>query len=296
MTMFKYDNGTHEVTIYTEDGTKFRHYYDNIKNDHPLYPENIDLKITNKCDLNCPFCYENSHINGKHADLKFIKNALKGLPAGVEIAIGGGNPLMYPDLEKLLKWLKQQNLIANITINQTHLLDFKNAAKVLNYIGNGYIYGLGVSINDVTRELPINYNNMVIHVIAGVHSFNEIIKILRTYKKILILGYKDIGRGIKYHNKNVDRKLNVLKTNIWYLISNLSQEFKECVISFDNLAIEQLDLKNKLTKTAWETFYLGNDGKYSMFIDAVQEKYAKSSVDVRIDAKNKTAIEFFRII
>ena len=66
-------------------------------------------------------------------------------------------------------------------------------------------------------------------------------------------------------------------------------EFKENwfeVISFDNLALEQLDVKDLMTKDQWEEFYLGDDGigdeynSASMYVDMVERKFAKNSCSV----------------
>ena len=51
----EYRNGNYNVTIY-EDGTKVRA----TKDDEfiPAFAENCDVKITDKCSVGCPFCYE----------------------------------------------------------------------------------------------------------------------------------------------------------------------------------------------------------------------------------------------
>ncbi len=52
-------------------------------------------------------------------------------------------------------------------------------------------------------------------------------------------------------------------------------------ISFDNLAIEQLQIQDRVTPEVWETHYLGVDGSHTMYIDAVRMEYARSSVAKR---------------
>ena len=92
--LYKYQNGNVLVTI-LKDGTKIREYEDTP---FIVHPESLDVKITNKCNLNCAYCHEMSNNDGEHADLEELKNVLSVLPSGVEIAIGGGNPLQHPDL------------------------------------------------------------------------------------------------------------------------------------------------------------------------------------------------------
>ena len=113
----KYKNGNVSVTI-LDNGTKIRECDGEPK---IKFPESIDCKITNYCDMNCQYCHEESSINGKHADFHMLKKQLSSLPSGVEIAIGGGNPLSHPDLVVFLSWLKDRGIIANLTVNQSHL-------------------------------------------------------------------------------------------------------------------------------------------------------------------------------
>ena len=47
-------------------------------------------------------------------------------------------------------------------------------------------------------------------------------------------------------------------------------------MAFDNLAIEQLALN--MNKERYVDLYQGNDGKFSFYIDAVNQTYAKSSL------------------
>ena len=48
-------------------------------------------------------------------------------------------------------------------------------------------------------------------------------------------------------------------------------------ISFDNLAIEQLDVKRLMSDEEWEQFYMGDDGTSTFYVDMVEQKFAKSS-------------------
>ena len=50
------------------------------------------------------------------------------------------------------------------------------------------------------------------------------------------------------------------------------------VISFDNLAIRQLNVKSLMTEDEWNRFYMGDDGGFTMYVDAVREEYAVCSI------------------
>ena len=116
-----YNNGNYNIRIY-DDGTKIKETLNPDDNEfNANFSESIDLKITNKCDMRCPMCHENSTIDGLHGNLNaFFINTLHPY---TEVAIGGGNPLEHPDLKRFLIKLKKKNVIANMTINQIHFMN-----------------------------------------------------------------------------------------------------------------------------------------------------------------------------
>src|SRR5690606_10993012 len=141
----------------------------------------------------CAFCHENSTVEGVHGDLnaKFFDT----LRAGTELAIGGGNPLSHPDLIPFLKRMKNQGVIANLTVNQMH---FEKSQKLIDQlVSDGLIKGLGISFmkysSDFVNKVK-QYNNAVIHVITGVVSLKELEKLYDNDLKLLILGYKYLRR------------------------------------------------------------------------------------------------------
>jgi len=259
-----YQNGNYHIII-LNDGTKIR--YTEEEKWRPLFPESIDVKITNKCDLKCPYCHESSTIDGEHCDMNKTIEVLNDLPAGVELAIGGGNPLEHPELFPFLEWCKSRHLICNITINSDHFKKMNHISKILS---NKLIYGLGISYSNETFRVAPHYKNTVCHVILGIHSLNEIENALSLYGKILILGYKDFGRGQIYKH-SLSSKIDNIKNNLWKLFQ------MDGIISFDNLAIKQLQLENYFYEYAWKEFYMGNDGDFTMYYDAVEQKFGKNS-------------------
>ena len=49
-------------------------------------------------------------------------------------------------------------------------------------------------------------------------------------------------------------------------------------VSFDNLALEQINVKGQLSKEEWNEFYMGDDGKFTMYIDMVKQEFARCSI------------------
>ena len=285
----KYNNGNYTVEIY-DDGTKIRETEEETF--EASFPENIDIKITNKCLNNCNFCYESSSPEGKHGNLNV--DFIKSLHPYTELAIGGGNPLSHPDLHEFLKVLKENKIIANITIRQN---DFLNNLELLkNYTDNKLLYGIGVSLIEPTDEFIKEiqqFPNAVIHTIAGLLTKEQLIKLFNKKLKILILGYKTRGKGENYkHEFEKDIFLNIefLKQTIL----KLTPLFK--VVSFDNLAIEQLELQKQINPKVWEEFYMGDDGKHTMYVDLVKQTFSKNSLSEERFELMSNIEEMFNIV
>lgn len=265
----KYQNGNTTVTILSY-GTKIREY-DTIP--EILHPESIDVKITDYCDMGCAYCHESSTVKGQHADLNKLFKIITELPAGVELAIGGGNPLSHPHLIEFLTALKKKGIISNITVNQGHLKTYQNLLVYL--IKEDLVKGIGISItnnnfNYIKPLLQIT-SNVVYHLIAGVNKIEVIESLVALGNcKILILGYKLFGFGVNYHTKEVDAELTR-----WY--KGLPDIIGKCTLSFDNLAISQLKVKRLFTHDGWAKFYMGDDFCFTMYIDAVTQQYAPTS-------------------
>ena len=266
----RYKNGNYEVKIYS-DGTKIRFTEEDEFN--PVFPESMDIKITNYCDMDCPFCFENSTKDGKHADLnvKFLDT----LKAGTELAIGGGDALSHPNLISFLERMKKQGIICNITVNQVHLI--KKMDLINKLIKEKLIYGLGISYTSYNEEVikfAKEYKNSVFHLINGVISYEDIKELFDKDLKILLLGYKNLRRGEAFYAFNYPK----IERNIKGIVDNLEEimsSFK--VVSFDNLSIKQLEPKRFVSKKQYDLQYMGDDGQFTMYIDLVKEEFAVSS-------------------
>lgn len=274
MRWVKYHNGNYDVFINLENGTKVRK--NDLDNLTPEFPESFDYKITNKCHHNCPMCHENSNPSGVHGNImndKFIET----LHPYTELAIGGGNPLEHPDLEMFLRKCKSLKLIPSMTVHQD---DFMNNLEFLRMLRDEeLIWGIGVSVSYVTDELIEalhEFPNAVCHIIAGIATETVINKLAHNNLKVLILGYKIFRRGEALYEKD--------STNIDFLIQYMYDILPDMVnngwfntVSFDNLAIEQLNPGRLLTKEQYDEFYMGDDGNFTLFVDSVNKNFGVSS-------------------
>ena len=290
-----YKNGNYTVVILS-DGTMIRSCRDDVMVSE--FPDSMDIKITNKCSGGCRYCHENSSEIGKHGKILNVP-LLNSLNPYTQLAVGGGNVLEHPDFLPFLIWCKEKKLIPSITLNQKHFME--NLQLVKDLADKKLIYGIGVSLIYPTDEL-INavreFPNAVIHVIAGIVSKTEIDRISDRGIKMLILGYKQFRRGEDFYKSSpeIQRRID---SNINWLRNNLC-EIAPCFdkVSFDNLAIKQLDVKSIMSEDAWKRFYMGDDGQFTMYIDAVSEECAVSSTSrKRFKYTDESTIEdIFKVV
>ena len=270
-----YRNGNYMVMIDINDGTKIRETkYDEFI---PSFAEGVDMKITDKCDGGCPFCYEGCTTNGRHGNILNYK-FLDTLHPYTELAING-NDLSHPDIVPFMHKMKEKKIILNMTVNQIHFERHFDTIK--EWIDNGLIYGLGVSLKDPTDEFIekiAQFPNAVIHVINGVVSVHDLTRLAGHNLKVLILGYKHLRRGESYYEQN-DEGVNALQEDLnKYLFPEIINNGWFKVVSFDNLAIKQLHVQENLPEEQWEEFYMGDDGNYTFYIDMVDGTFGKNSL------------------
>lgn len=269
----KYNNGNAEISIF-KDGSREIEYQDILTLNYPL---NIDIRVSSQCSFGlnpktnkafCDFCHESATTNGKECDYSSLQEKLKGLPKGIELAIGANN--FTENLWNFLYWAKFEGYLCNLTINQGHLR--RDLHTICSAIDHDLIKGLGVSYRSTLKfdipEQVLNYPNTVFHVIAGIDTIDDILFLPeKGVKKVLILGEKDFG----FNQGKVNLTTRNHKEWYWW-IAKLFDKFE--VVSFDNLALEQLNIKRFFNDKNWETF---NQGERSFYINAIDGYFAPSS-------------------
>ena len=279
-----YRNGNYLVMLDPDSGTKIR--YNSGDKFVPEFPESMDICISKKCKVGCKFCHEQCTPNGKHADLmnlKFIDN----LHPYTELALNGNDPL-HPDLVPFLEKCKELKLVPSLTVN--HYTFNKNIEFLKFLCDKKLIYGLGVSIDGIYDDSKENVDNMisqfkmfpnlVLHVINGIISVEDLELLKGNDLKVLILGYKQFGRGVDFFGHN---GLGVLcgQNDLYNKLPEIVDDEWFEVVSFDNLAIEQLDPKRLMSDEEWKKFYMGEDGNFTFYIDAVNKQFAKCSTSTK---------------
>lgn len=279
----KYQNGNYTVSLY-DDGTKIR------ENDETFFdaafPESMDIKITNRCNMNCPMCHEDSKCDGAHGDI-MSESFIDRLHPYTELALGGGNVLEHPDFYNFLVKCKNLKLICNTTIRQEHFM--QNIDFIRKIRDEGLIYGLGISLSDPRQpgfiEAVKEFPNAVIHVINGIVRADQLETLAYNNLKILILGYKEVRRGkdLFYSDLATQSWIMQLRKETYDLLHEIVGQGWFDVVSFDNLAIKQLNPQRIMSKEAWDEMYMGDDGldgkmtSASMYVDMVKREFARNS-------------------
>ena len=162
-----------------------------------------------------------------------------------------------------------------------------------------YINALGISYDEKYSGAIEEYINNgkttkqeVIHLIAGIHSVETLKECLK-YKRILILGYKCLGRGLEKWKHEQD---NIIK-NFKEWNKEIGSAFnKGALLAFDSLAIRQLGLRF-FSNEDWPKVYMGDDGEYTMHLDLVNMTFsASSSFTDRISIGKNSVYDMFQYI
>lgn len=273
----KYRNGNAVVTLDLRDGTRIIEYPDN----EPLTlqtPLNIDIRVSTQCPYGynvetqkstCAFCHESALVSGVECHYGVLQQVLMDakLPRGTEIALGVNE--VTDNLVQFVKNLWKLGLVVNITMNERYILEFGDT-RLKEMMP--YVYGLGISYRSLQGCLSLpdwiaEYPHTVIHVINGIDDFDDVKELGIKYRKLLILGEKDFG----FNRGKVD--LNTPEHKQWK--SNVMQLTKIFdIVSFDNLGLQQLEIRGKITDEEYKSFY---QGEHSMYINAVEQYFAPSS-------------------
>ncbi len=273
MILADYKNGNANIKLYS-DGTRETFFENELKLDYPL---NVDIRVSTSCffGLNertgksvCSFCHESALVKGRECDYNKLKENISPLIRGMELAIGGNE--ITEGLQDFLYWSSGQGFIPNLTVNQGHLSKAKE--KLVALSDSHAVYGFGISYRSGFRwnvdPWFLENPNVLFHVIAGIDSIEDVLALSKLgVKKILILGEKDFG----FNKGAVDLESRKHREWFWW-VGKLFDAFQ--VVSFDNLALEQLDIKRFFSESSWDTFY---QGEYSFYINAVDGFYSPSS-------------------
>ena len=100
----------------------------NIKKLEKYNNVRLFIELTNKCNLRCKHCYGNfGEKNDKIIDINKIKKVIYDASkcGAYQLDLTGGEPMLYPYLEELLKFSYNEGMLVRIFSNLT-LLNLNN--------------------------------------------------------------------------------------------------------------------------------------------------------------------------
>ena len=282
-TLFFPFNGTRAVFSFEEFPAPFT----------PSAPMLMDIKITDFCTAGCAYCYQGSTPAGEHADSGQLSSLAWQLEqAGVfEVAIGGGEPTDHPGFLTFVKTLRRHGVVPNFTTRSHKWLENESFAKDALEACGAFAFSVdGSNWREAQRIVDVfkyrgyemkKFNLQVIPAVVSEYDFGHILDFASTNGiRVTLLGYKDSGRGQKYRSIASNKRLwsENFDEEKWLSVLKTRQEKGQRVpsLSIDTtLASTHLE---KLKETGIpEWLYHTQEGKYSMYLDAVKNQYGPSS-------------------
>lgn len=181
-------------------------------------PSLVDLQVTRRCRMGCPHCYASSQPDGAHMAFADVARLLEEIArAGVcQLAIGGGEPLLHPDIVPILERAHALGLVPNLTTNGEALtprvLDTMArccgaVALSLEGVGDEFARrrraGFGLFESSL-RSLRAHGVRSVLQVTLSAENLPQLGSIVdyclscpQLYG-VIFLAYKSVGRGERY--------------------------------------------------------------------------------------------------
>ena len=140
----------------------------------------IYTEITNVCNLNCSFCHGTSRERGFLSALDFALFAKKIAPYTDHIYLHVmGEPLLHPELEKIIDNAAREGLSVSITTNGTLLK--KRLPLLLNKASK--LYKISISLHSFEANADVNTENYLDECIESAKALGEagVISVLRLW-------------------------------------------------------------------------------------------------------------------
>lgn len=210
----------------------------------------IDLMVTSKCNLSCPFCYgsDQSTVETSIANKYKIVDIIHNVCPDALLVISGGEPTMYNDIYNLCEYAFRLGFSIALQTNGSNQYIYKELLKYLKWI----CFPLDGISADICTKMRCNQNHykVTIDAIKCISTFH--LEHCTTFPKIKIgtvltsLNYEELGsiykaiadtaidvwkiyqlrkRG-RSSNINVYNALKCRDTSIQQFIESLNPRFK----------------------------------------------------------------------
>lgn len=298
-TLFDKHSGSRLTVDFNGDDVVNRGAFSKLAN--PLL---VDMKITDYCAFGCTYCYQGSTAKGAHADYSVVRDFIEACSRMLvfEIAIGGGEPTTHPEFMRIIEAANNECITVNFTTRNKSFFTPANVKELkLDQFYTRKVGGIAVSvdslqdvkdwekhINEVREKLEWQgLYGMNLQVVLGAMPLEELVRIFKyvgnynrkgkVFGTITLLGWKTTGRGSLVQPYNVKGWTKILNNRADYYVrtgvdTQIASEYEE-------------ELKKAGVP---EELYSLEEGKQSMYIDAVTKVAAPSSFcdpskNVRLD-------------
>ncbi len=247
--------------------------------DHPqvqpfrsTWPELVDLKITDRCEAGCAFCYQDSRPDGAHAKLEDTLAILDALQEAqvLEVVLGGGEPTLHPEFARLLAEAQRRSMRVAFT---TRRLDWHQGLDLSKVDRQQLHWAYSLQHLDELEAFgdhPHRSWPQTLHVVMGTElsAFEPLAEIAewtaRHSAQLVLLGFKSTGRAAS---------LTPLDDSHWLETCELAGAKR---VALDATLAAKYDAELALRGVPpW--LYEVEDGRFSMHVDAVRGLCAPSS-------------------
>jgi len=216
------------------------------------------LELTKHCNCNCEFCQVDG-LHCKDSDISFslFKKIIKELKKNdfFEIRLGGGEPLLVNDLERMLQYIYKNKLFFWICTNGI-LLNDKNVSLLKKYNCTGVRISIDSCVEEKHNKIRNNPNafksawegvdrclkaqlETVVSMTIGNHNINEVATLASIAKehgaKFITHPIMPVQRGKNFLDKNGE--YFCCSQNIQNIISESKGE-KHCVAASEMIGID----------------------------------------------------------
>ena len=279
-----------------------------------LGPEIADIEIvTGSCPKvsseNCRWCYKNNtSAPGKVMDLEQFKKVVKSFPENLsQVALGITGVKSNPYLKDMLKWLREQGIIGNLTLTGADL-DDEMADVLCEWCGacavscydkaKDLCYSTIKKLHDTAQEKFKRSMSVNMHIVIADFSISHVMDVLNDIKDGKVHGLKSV---VMLHAKPIGRAKSL---DCSLSEKNLTDVIKFCIdnsISFGFDSCNGHNVQSILTKmgkqelcssiepceSARMSIYVSVDGKVTpcSFVEHVYENEAIDLLedDVKIE-------------
>jgi hypothetical protein len=247
-------------------------------------PELVDVKVTGFCpfEKDCPFCYMDSNTQGEHADWETASGWLEafGKAEVFELALGGGEPTLWPHLRQFIDRARELDINVNLTTKNLAWIKSENlrglsaiAVSINNQRDLDRFTALdlqGIRKSIVYPERPPEVTVQCVPAFCDGDLLRDLIKAAKErYLRVTFLGVKRTGRAVEEERKDDLRWLDAIKPyrKDHWLQRGVAVDTLMAAASKD--AFEEL----KVDPVWYET----TEGKFSCYVDATTQRLGVSS-------------------